>query len=82
MLGSIPSAYSTRSRNTYITTFGDDSDVLEQFDHSVKEEERHSIRIRALKRTTSIGMSKGCTRHQSYAVIDPGADMEVIGGVG
>ena len=48
----------------------------------MKEEESHSIRIRALKRPTSIGMSKSCTRHQSYAVIDPGADMEVIGGVG
>ena len=37
----------------------------------MKEEESHSIRIRALKRPTSIGMSKSCTRHQSYAVIDP-----------
>ena len=63
-------------------TVGDDSNDQYQFDYSNDYEEGHSTRVRALKRTTSVGMSKGTIRHQPFAVIDPGADMDVIGRVG
>ena len=39
-------------------------------------------RVRALKRATSIGMSKGITRHAPYAVMDTGVEREVVGRVG
>ena len=60
---------------------GDDSNDQDQFDHSNDDKEGHSTRVRALKRTTSGGMSKGTIRLQPFAVIDTGADMDVIGGV-
>jgi len=38
--------------------------------------------VRALKRAMSIGIFKGSTRHAPYAVMDTGAEREVVGGVG
>ena len=35
-----------------------------------------------MKRAMSVRMSRGSVRHQPYAVIDPGAEHEVISGVG
>jgi hypothetical protein len=64
-----------------VVTFGDDSVIPLKPDHSIKDIEGTS-RIRILKRAMSVGMSKGSTRHPPYAVIDPGAEKEVIGGVG
>ena len=41
-----------------------------------------SIEDSRIRRSTSVGMSRGRTRRQPYAVIDPGADEELIGGDG
>ena len=35
-----------------------------------------------MKHSNSIGISRGRARKSPYAVVDPGADMEIIGGVG
>ena len=65
-------------------SFGDDSNVPSQLGHtSMNEDAEGTSTIRMLKRTaSSIGMTKGCTRHSPYAVIDPGAERDVVGGVG
>ena len=34
-----------------------------------------------MKTATSLGMSKGVTRHPPYAVIDSGPGRDVIGGI-
>ena len=66
-----------------IVTIGDDSNFESKSDHSIKSgAEGTSTRIRMLKRAASVGMSKSRIRHPPYAVIDPGAEREVIGGVG
>ena len=61
---------------------GDGSNDQDQFDNSNDDKEGHSTQVRALKRTTSVGMSKGTIRLQPFSVIDTGADMDVIGVVG
>ncbi len=66
-----------------IVTIGDDSNFESKSDHSIKSgAEGTSTRIQMLKRAASVGMSKSQIRHPPYAVIDPGAKREVIGGVG
>ena len=65
-----------------LVTFGHDSIIPLKPDHSIEETAGSSKIIRAIKRSASIGMSRGSTRHSSYAVIDPGADKELIGGIG
>ena len=49
---------------------------------SNEDEEDSSIGIRFLKKVASIIMFKVCNKRSPFAMIDPGADMEVIGGVG
>ena len=63
---------------------GDDSDLHTMQDQFVDLyiEGTFRSRVRALKRAMLVGMSRGSVRHQPYAVIDPGAEHEVIGGVG
>ena len=63
-----------------VVTFENDSDFQFFSDQCIKDVE--GISIRMLKRATSIGMSRGSSRHSPHAVIDPGAEKEVIGGVG
>ncbi len=67
-----------------IVTIGDDSNFESKSYHSIKSgaEGTSTRRIRMLKRAASVGMSKSQIRHPPYAVIDPGAEREVIGGVG
>ena len=76
-LASSDSEYSTTfSSNELcerVVTFENDSDFISDVG---------GISIRMLKRATSIGMSRGSSRHSPHAVIDPGAEKEVIGGVG
>ena len=51
--------------------------------HKQCTEDEESLRIKMIwLGTTSIGVSKGSTRHLPYAVIDSGAEREIIGGVG
>ena len=38
--------------------------------------------VAKIRRTTSVGMSRGRSSRQPYAVIDPGAEEEMIGGLG
>ena len=83
-LASSDSEYSTtfssnKPRERFVT-FGNDSVYQFTPDQCIKDEEGFSIRM--LKKTTSIGMSRGSSRFPPYAVIDPGAEKEVIGGVG
>ena len=52
-------------------TVVDDSNDQDQFDHSNDYKEGRSTRVRALKRTTSVGVSKGTIRLQPFDVIDP-----------
>ena len=84
-LASSDSEYSKTSSSfnsrEQIITIGDDSNVLSRPNHSIDVGAEGST-IRALKRAASIGMSKGSTRHSTYAVIDPGAEKEIVGGVG
>ena len=72
------SKYKPRKRKV---TFGNDSDIPWIPDHSIQDEAAGS-KVRALKRSNSIGMSRGRTSQSPYAIVDPGADMEIIGGVG
>ena len=66
-----------------IVPFGHDSKFLATPDHSIVDVKKKECRIRALQRcTTSVGMSGGRKGHQPYAVIDPGAEQDLIGGVG
>ena len=65
-----------------IESFGYDSYVRSQTRPSKIGNAEGTSRVRALKRATSIGMSKGSTRHAPYAVMDTGAEREVVGGVG
>ena len=55
---------------------GHDSGPLQTPDLSVTDAER------IIRRTTSVGISRGRPRRQPYAVIDPGAEEELIGGDG
>ena len=71
-----------KSKKALPITVGHGGNQQNQFDYSKEDVEGYSTRFRVLKRVTSVGMSKGSTRHQTFAVIDPGADTEVIGGVG
>ena len=59
-------------------TFGPgyDSDALPLLDLSINDVEG------IIRRTTSVGMSRGRPSRQPYAVIDPGAEEELIGGDG
>ena len=66
-------------------SFEHDSDSHKKPPDQCNEDEEgpsKSKTVRALKRTTSIGMSRGTIVRPSFAVIDTGAEMEVIGGVG
>ena len=78
------SEYSTPLSNfrllDQVVPFGYDSNFQLTSDRCIIDEEGFSIR--SLKRSTSVGMSRGSSRYPPYAVIDPGAEMEVIGGVG
>ena len=65
-----------------IITFGHESDSSLKPGHSMNDTKRSLTRIRMLKTNVSAGMSRGSTRQLPYAVIDPGAEREVIGGVG
>ena len=66
-----------------LSASGYDSDDLSKPDHSMGGDNEGTSTLRALKKTiSSIGMSRGSVRHPSYAVIDPGAEKEVVGGVG
>ena len=65
-----------------IESFGYDSCVRSQTRPSKIGNAEGTSRVRALKRATSIGMSKGSTRHAPYAVMDTGAEREVVGEVG
>ena len=57
-----------------VVPFGFDSNFQLTSDRCIIDEEVFSIR--SLKRSTSVGIPR-----DSYAVIDPGAEMEVIGGI-
>ena len=59
----------------------DDSNNQSKLDHSIKNSVNNST-IRALKRDMSVGISRGSVNVPPYAVIDPGAEKEVVGGVG
>ena len=65
-----------------IESFGYDSYFRSQTRPSKIGNAEGTSRVRALKRATSIGMSKGSTRHAPYTVMDTGAEREVVGGVG
>ena len=64
-----------------VSTFEDDSDLQPKPNQCIEDVEGTS-RIRAVKRATSVGMSRGRIQHPPYAVIDTGAEREIIGGVG
>ena len=59
----------------------DDRNILWKPDHSINDKAAAGSRVRTMKHSDSIGMSRGCTRNSPYVVVDPGADTEVIGGV-
>jgi len=69
----------TRER---IVSFGHDSIIPARPDHSMQGSEGRASILRMLKRTESVGMSNGRKTLLPYAVIDPGAEQDVIGGVG
>ena len=58
-----------------------DSNTISKSDHSMVDDDGIS-RLRALKKTSSIGMSRGSIRYPPYAVIDPGVEKEIVVGVG
>jgi len=62
-----------------IKSVGYDSYVRSQTRPSKIGNAEGTSRVRALKRGASIGMSKGSTRHAPYAVMDTGAEREVVG---
>ena len=64
-----------------IKTYRDDSHRSQHTGHSRKEKEK-SLTMRMVKRSTSVGMSNGRNRHQPFAIIDPGCEGDMIGGVG
>jgi len=66
----------------HIESFGYDSNFRSQSNPSKIGNAVGTSRVRALKRATSIGMSKGSMRHAPYAVMDTGAEREVVGRVG
>jgi len=63
-------------------SFGYDSYFRSQTRPSKIGNAEGTFRVRVLKRAASTGMSKGSTRHAPYAVMDTGAEREVVGGVG
>jgi len=65
----------------HIESFGYDSNVRSQSNPSKIGNAKGTSRVRALKRTMSIVMSKGSTRHAPYTVMDTGAEREVVGRV-
>lgn len=71
------SSFKPRKR---VVTFGDDSRTPSNPNHSM--EDVKSSFIRMMKRETSVGMSKGWTRHHPYTVVDPGAERDLVGGLG
>ena len=71
-----------KPRNRRVT-FGDDSVIEFEPDRMCKDDDGPATRkIRMLSRAASIGMSKGRKTIQAYAVIDPGAEQDLIGGIG
>ena len=55
---------------------GYDSKITPMFDHSIQD-------VRVIRRNTSVGISRGRTVKQPYyAVIDPGAAEDLVGGLG
>ena len=65
-----------------IESFGYDGYVRSQSNPSKIGIAKGNSRVRALKRATSINLSKGITRHAPYTVMDTDAEREVVGGVG
>ncbi len=66
----------------HFESFGYDSNVRLQTNLSKIVNTEGTSRVQALKRTTSIDMSKGSTRDAPYAVMGTGAEKKVVGGVG
>ena len=62
-------------RNSIIIPFGHDSKKIPDLDHSTQD-------VRVIRRNTSVGISRGRATKSPYAVIDPGATEDLVGGLG